>query len=466
MIRPEPWSHRLARLSGDLAVAAVAFLGAFNLRIFLRFPFTTAPLPADRFSAYGADIGLVFVGQILALYLVGLYDRPHPRTWGDVSRRTGLAVVLLGVGLGTYFFAVNRTFPRSVLVLLLLLDLVLLVAWRRFAHFDDRAARRRVAIVGSGVGAIELAAKLRAVPGGGVDVAGWVPAPGEGEEASEGRRDALGPRLGNLEDLPALAADGTVDDVVLATDAEPWRTRLLGDLAANPGRSRGSVLLLPGPFDSLIGRLRYRWVLDLPLIEVVRDSEWRPLQPVKRALDVAFGASMATVLAPVLALVALAVKFSSPGPVLYRQERVGRNLKPFILWKFRTMRSDAEQDGAEVLAVAGDSRLTSIGAALRRYRLDELPQLWNVLEGTMSLVGPRPERPGFVRQYLAEVPGYAERFAVVPGLTGLAQVNGEYHSTAQNKLRYDLAYIANWTVWLDLWLLLRTVKIVLTSRGV
>jgi lipopolysaccharide/colanic/teichoic acid biosynthesis glycosyltransferase len=130
------------------------------------------------------------------------------------------------------------------------------------------------------------------------------------------------------------------------------------------------------------------------------------------------------------------------------------------------MRQNAEADSGEVLAQPGDPRLTPIGAFLRRFRLDELPQLFNVLAGSMSLVGPRPERPGFVDTYLREVPGYAERFSVPPGLTGLAQVNGDYHSSPQNKLRYELAYIANGALWLDLSILLRTVKIVLTSRGV
>jgi len=169
---------------------------------------------------------------------------------------------------------------------------------------------------------------------------------------------------------------------------------------------------------------------------------------------------------PALAACALAVRLSSPGPILYRQLRVGRDQRPFTLWKLRTMRTDAEAASGEVLAQPSDPRLIPCGAFLRRFRLDEIPQLLNVLQGTMSLVGPRPERPGFVQRYLKEVPGYAERFSLAPGVSGLAQVNGEYHSSPQNKLRYDLAYAANWSLWLDLSILLRTVKIVLTSRGV
>ena len=136
------------------------------------------------------------------------------------------------------------------------------------------------------------------------------------------------------------------------------------------------------------------------------------------------------------------------------------------MFKFRTMHHHLADPDAERLTAPGDPRVTRVGRVLRRTSLDELPQLFNVLAGKMSLVGPRPERPGFVRRFVDEVPGYAERFSVVPGLTGLAQVHGDYDSSPENKVRYDLAYIANWSLLLDLWILLRTVKIVLTSRGV
>jgi exopolysaccharide biosynthesis polyprenyl glycosylphosphotransferase len=224
--------------------------------------------------------------------------------------------------------------------------------------------------------------------------------------------------------------------------------------------------LLPGPFESLIGAMRYRWINDLPLIEVARESEIRAPHPLKRLLDLAGAAAMLLLVSPVILVVAAAVRSSSAGPVFFRQERVGRALRTFRVWKFRTMREDAERETGEVLAQPNDPRLTPVGGTLRRFRLDELPQLFNVLAGEMSLVGPRPERPGFVERHLREVPGYAERFHATPGLTGLAQVNGEYHSTPENKLRYDLAYIANRSLWLDLSILLRTVRIVLTSRGV
>jgi exopolysaccharide biosynthesis polyprenyl glycosylphosphotransferase len=321
-----------------------------------------------------------------------------------------------------------------------------------------------VVIVGSGEVAREIAESIATRGWHGLRVAGFVPVPGEepppGEEA-----EFLGRLLGTVKDLPRLLAEGAAQDIILAGAASTWQTQLLGVLS----RSRPehtNVLLVPGPFESLVGRMRYRWVHDIPLIDVMRESEWRINWPLKRVFDVLLGSLLFVLAVPLMAITALVIRVSSRGPVLYRQTRLGRGQRPFTLLKFRTMRIDAEAEGDEVLAQHRDRRLTPGGLWLRRYRLDEMPQLWNVLSGTMSLVGPRPERPGFVQRYLSEVPGYAERFFVVPGLTGLAQVNGDYHSSPQNKLRYDLAYVANWSVWLDMSILLRTIKIVLTSSGV
>jgi exopolysaccharide biosynthesis polyprenyl glycosylphosphotransferase len=409
------------------------------------------------------------VAQLVALYFLGFYDADRPLTAAELSRRLLPATLGQAALLAGYLFFSNRTFPRSVLLLYVLLDLVLLVFWRRWANRSGPRSHRRVVLVGEGADALEIAAAIAAHRWHGLEVAGFVTltsgSGSEGNAEPAAGTAALGPRLGTVDDLPALLAAGTIDDVVLAAGEDSWQTRLL-DRIAGSRPDHTNVLLLPGPFESLIGRMRYRWVHDLPLIEVVRESEWRINRPVKRLFDLSAGTLLALVLAPVFLLAALAVRLTSPGPVLYRQERAGRDRRPFVVYKLRSMRVDAEAASGEVLAEVGDPRLTPIGAFLRRFRIDEIPQLINVLGGSMSLVGPRPERPGFVERYLGEIPGYAERFSVAPGLTGLAQVNGDYHSSPQNKLRYELAYIANWSLGLDFSILVRTVKIVLTSRGV
>lgn len=179
-------------------------------------------------------------------------------------------------------------------------------------------------------------------------------------------------------------------------------------------------------------------------------------RPLKRALDVAFSATALTIGAPLLALSALAVKFTSRGPVIFGQERVGLNGESFTIYKFRTMRVDAEAQTGPVLAQHKDSRCTPIGGLLRATKIDELPQLFNVLRGDMSIVGPRPERPCFVNTYNEYVPDYAQRHAVLPGLTGLAQNSGDHLIHVNVKLHYDLTYVCNCSPWLDAKLLFLT----------
>jgi exopolysaccharide biosynthesis polyprenyl glycosylphosphotransferase len=462
---------RLVRLLGDVAVALGTFYLAFLIRTAVNLPFTRALLPGDRIDLFVTDWGLVVLSQILLLYLFGLYDPPRPRAWPEIARGLTAVVTLQGLVLAGFYFLVNRVFPRSVLVLFVVLELPVLVLWRWLISRLQRIVRRRIAIVGTGPAAQELAQTIDEHHYHGLRVAGFVPAPDEVDPEETDTDDdsdpvlkAAGPILGTVDELPGLLAAGEIDDVILVTGRREWRSRLLDRLSVTrPAHS--SVLLLPGPFDSLIGRMRYRWVHDLPVIEVMGEEEWHQRLPWKRALDLAVGCLLLLLAFPVMGVVAMLVKGTSTGPVLYRQVRIGRGQRTFLLFKFRTMREGAEADGDEVLAQPGDSRLTPVGALLRRFRLDELPQLFNVLAGTMSLVGPRPERPGFVATYLREIPGYAERFSLRPGLTGLAQINGEYQSSARNKLRYDLAYLANRSLLLDLSILFRTVKIVLTSRG-
>lgn len=458
--RRQTLRRRILRLAVDGVAALAALWAAFLVRLYLPLPFTRELLPQDRLRFFASEWLVVVLLQFATLYFFGFYDAPRPRSRGEMARHLTGASAFQAMALMAWWFLANRDFPRSVLLLFVVFDFTLLFGWRLFLDRTERRRERPVAIAGGGAAARELAQTLEREPWHGLRVVGWVSTP-----AATGEEAGLGPCLGTTDDLPALLAAGEIEDILLVGSGDSWQTRLIDSLAGTrPDHT--NVLLLPDPFESLIGRMRYRWVRDLPLIEVVRETEWRINWPLKRLLDLSTGSLLVLAASPLMAVCALAVRLTSPGDVLYRQQRIGRGQKAFRLYKFRTMRQDAEAESGEVLAQPDDPRLTPIGAFLRRYRLDEFPQLFNVLQGTMSLVGPRPERPGFVQRYLEEVPGYAERFSLAPGLTGLAQVNGDYYSSPQNKLRYDLAYMANWTLWLDISILLRTVKIVLTSRGV
>ncbi|HET9768444.1 MAG TPA: sugar transferase [Thermoanaerobaculia bacterium] len=456
-------SWRLWRYLGDGLAAVAAWYGAVWLRIAVPLPFTVGLLPHERVAPLDPALVLVLALQLLTLYFFNLYHSPEPRPRLELASRVLGAAAMQGMGLTAYFFLADRTFPRSVLLLYVCLDAVLLVLWRGALQRLYRPLRRRVALVGCGEAAVELAAKIARHHWHGLEVVGHLHTPVDRPPGDDGD-GPLGPCLGGIEEVPALLRADAFDHLVVVAPTHTWQSRLV-DLLAGARSAHTALLLLPGPFESMIGRMRYRWVSDLPLIEVIGASEWRIHRPVKRLLDVMGAGAWLLLASPAMIACALAVRLTSPGPVLYRQVRVGRGQAPFTLLKFRTMRLGAEQ-GEEVLATPGDPRLTPVGAFMRRTRLDELPQLLNVIGGSMSLVGPRPERPGFVRAYLERVPGYAERFSLRPGLTGLAQVNGDYDSTPENKLRYDLAYQANWSLWLDLSILVRTVRTVLSSRGV
>jgi len=253
------------------------------------------------------------------------------------------------------------------------------------------------------------------------------------------------------------------DDVVLAGSIGLRWSRLVD------ARDR-EVRLVAGV--ALIERLLGRVPLD-----IAREDPWlRALGSVragsayawvKRALDVVGVLLIGLAVVPLLPLVALAIRLDSPGPVFYAQTRVGLGGRPFRIHKFRTMRSDAERDGA-VWAQPGDRRVTRVGRFLRRVRLDELPQLWDVLRGEMSLVGPRPERPEFTALLEREMPDYAKRHAVKPGLTGWAQVRHSYTRSVQEtrtKLEFDLYYVKHVSLALDLRILLRTILVVLRMQG-
>lgn len=185
----------------------------------------------------------------------------------------------------------------------------------------------------------------------------------------------------------------------------------------------------------------------------------------KRTVDLIISVPLFFILLPVMLILAVLVKVDSTGPAIYTQERVGYQGGKFILHKFRSMRQDAETFSGPVLAAEHDNRITKLGKVLRATRLDELPQLWDVIVGNMSLVGPRPERPFFVEQFVKEKPEYAYRHNVKPGITGLAQVNGKYNTNAYDKLVYDLLYIQNYSVANDFIIMLRTIKVMITKEA-
>jgi sugar transferase (PEP-CTERM system associated) len=226
---------------------------------------------------------------------------------------------------------------------------------------------------------------------------------------------------------------------------------------------------LPSVYEEYTGKIAVENLRPSWLIFSAGFKKSRTLAMSKRSLDVVLASIGLVVGLPLMAIIALAVRLSSPGPILYRQRRVGLRGHIFQVYKFRTMRDDAEAATGPVWAAKdGDARVTPIGRTLRRTRLDELPQLWNILIGEMSFVGPRPERPEFVKDLTRDIPYYGQRHVVRPGLTGWAQVRYTYGASTEDalqKLQYDLYYIKNLSIGLDLYIMFETIKTVVLQRG-
>ena len=449
---------------GDLIAAPVAYLAAFGLRALVPLPFTQGYLPGIRFAEVAHHWPEMLAAQLLALYLLGLYETRALANPRDHLTPIGAAAVLQALMLvAVYFFRQDLQFPRSIFVVHAGVDGVLLAGWRLACRpLMGRYPRRRVLVVGTDDGASEVIATIRTQRWLGMDIVGAV--------AMNGARSALTgsaadvPVVGSREELPALCDAYGVDEVIIVSEGA-WQDRLLDSLSRWPG-DRAQIYVVPSPYEILIGRREHLRLHDIPLIELLHDEPASGGLLPKRTFDVVLAALLLVLASPVMLLVALAIRATSGTEVIFRQRRVGKDGSDFTIFKFRTMHREAEHATGPVLASENDPRVTTLGRVLRATRLDELPQLWNVLRGDMSFVGPRPERPEFVRLYEEEIQGYHERFKVRPGLTGYAQVNGEYHTSATTKLKYDLAYMYNRSFWLDLKILSETAKVMITRRGV
>ena len=321
--------------------------------------------------------------------------------------------------------------------------------------------RSRVLVFGCGAPAQVVGETLRAVDSG-VEIVGYFPGANE-----TGAAVPASEILSRDKPLTYMARALGVDEIVVALTERRAGSMPLRELL-DCKLSGVKVYDLATHFEKRLGQIRVDFVNAgwLVFSDGFNQGLWRTF--FKRVFDIAFGSLLLVIAAPIMLVTALLIKFDSRGPVFYRQERVGANNVTFMVTKFRSMRTDAEKDGKPRWATTQDDRVTRVGGIIRKLRIDELPQLLNVFKGEMSLVGPRPERPYFVEQLTREIPYFAVRHSVKPGVTGWAQVRYQYGSTvedAQEKLQYDLYYVKNHSLFLDLVVLFETVGVVLTGKG-
>jgi exopolysaccharide biosynthesis polyprenyl glycosylphosphotransferase len=461
-------------LAGDALLVMTAYLLCFYVRSATTFPLGTDLIPLARFSHLTHYWMALLVSQVIWIYLWGLYDEIWSRSPGELVFPVLTGVTLQTLFLGMFYgFASQSVFPRTIFPLFWIINAVLVVLWRVLIAwiFRDRR-RKKILVVGVNAAGAQLIRLLETQTRLGLQVAGMVRA-----AAAEARDSATllpteplaistfcgYPVLGSVDDIDRLTSAHGIDEVVIASDSG-WQDRLI-DSVGKSSRMGLRLSLVPSVYEILIGKPQHLRIRDIPLIEVASDPNPTSRLLMKRFLDILVSALLLTLLAPLLILVAIYIRLSSSGPVFYTQERIGKDDSVFHVIKFRTMVPDAERDSGAVLSKEDDPRVTRAGRLLRKTRLDEFPQLINVLRGEMSFIGPRPERPVFVEEFERTVPGYAQRHKVKPGITGLAQVNGFYDTDVGNKLKYDIYYIHNYSLWLDLTIVLATMKTMITRRG-
>ena len=405
---------------------------------------------------------IAFICQV-CLYYAELYD------FRVLSDRRELVVRLLQ-SLGAtslllaavYFWFPSLIIGRGVFILATAMVLSAAVGWRAmFEWVSGRIGHReRLLLVGTSAATVSLANELKARKDLGIEIVGFV------DHMQRRISTADFEVLGTLDDIPEIVRAQAVDRVVVSlSDA---RGRLPMDQLLQMKLDGVRFDHLASVYEECTGKIAVENLRPSWFIFSSGFRKSRSLEAAKRAMDIAMSLIGIVLTAPIMVMVAALVRMTSPGPVIYQQQRVGKNGRVFTLYKFRSMRNDAEKHTGAVWATAGDTRVTPIGRFLRKARLDELPQFWNVLRGDMSFVGPRPERPEFVNELTRQIPFYGERHTVRPGLTGWAQVTFRYGATVEDsmeKLQCDLFYIKNLSIALDLFVILKTIQTVVLRRG-
>jgi exopolysaccharide biosynthesis polyprenyl glycosylphosphotransferase len=445
----------------DLALLLLSLMLAFVIARFARFNILFV---LDRFTVACA---IYFSVYSLVFFVGQLYDtESRYEEIRSFLYICGLVLVAnLFIAMLFYFFPHGRI-ARRVMALQAPLSALFIYLWRRLHAAVSRGlvSARRVLLVGGGETMAALIEDLQSGYAPEFDIVGVV------DDRADGGGAGRLPHLGGTAALPAIVAARGIDIIVFSPGysvaANGHTVRDVLDLKA-----RGvKVYELATFYKRVTGKVPVRYIEDQWLLfsqdfsGIARADE----KNLKRLADIVLSAAALTVLAPLAGALALLVKATSRGPVLYRQERVGLDKRSYELLKFRTMRLDAEAEGDPRWASAYDARVTAVGRFMRRLRLDELPQFVNVLRGEMSVIGPRPERPFFVEKLERDIPYYGLRFSAKPGLTGWAQVNYRYGSSvedAHTKLQYDLFYIQEMSPFLDLVILLKTFQTVLFRPG-
>ena len=427
---------------------------------------------------HGRSTAIVSMGDVVArglvitffcqtcMYLLDLYDLKLSQTWGEMFFALTIAVGFVCVGIGLLSYAIPKFgVAGNMYYLSILIASVLLLVWRfLFEIYITRIApQETILIVGTGEVARLVGQEVKKRQRLGFRLVGFIGAPAQTNNDSVGE---VGKVLGDPTQMDSIVKKYDIRKVVVAITERRGEYPVKEMLALRVGGQQ--VVEWPVFFEKLSGRIPIDSLSPSFFIFNEGFRKSRILLAIRRVVSAIVAALTLVILLPVFLVIAILIMLDSPGPVIYSQTRVGQNGKPIRIYKFRSMRNDAELDGGAIWAVRDDPRVTNVGRSIRKTRIDELPQLFNVFKGELDFVGPRPERPEFVEKLQRLIPYYSLRHTVKPGITGWAQVMFDYSGTfeeSKEKLQYDLFYIKNMSVKLDLLILFHTMKIVILGRG-
>ena len=457
-------SRHNARTMLLLLVEAMLLFGGLIIAVYVRLGAIDAEdALIQRHGFYKAALASIFC--LAAFYIFDLYDFVVMHDRAELVLRLLQALGLAWIALALLFYAVPQVMiGRGVSLISLPVALLLMVGWRLGIHWvlGHPEIGERILIVGSGPFAIEVARETLNRPDAGFRVVGFV----DDDPALLGK-SLINPKvIGLTSELAALVKRESIDRLVVAIadrrgafpTQELLRLSLTGEVSIEESASF---------YERITGRVLLDLVRPSWLIFSSRGQRARANEVMRVVIHRVVALVGAILSSPIALLTAILIKIDSRGPVLYKQERVGKNGRSFTLMKFRSMHVDAEKDGP-VWASNGDGRMTRVGRIIRRVRIDEIPQFWNIIRGDMNFVGPRPERPHFVAQLAEEISYYEQRHLIAPGLTGWAQIKYPYGASiedARKKLEYDLYYIKNQSLLLDATIMFETIKTILFGRG-
>ena len=444
---------------------AAIIYGGIVAGMYIRLGFSGSEYQLNERNGW-LKIAFASVVCLLILYFYDLYEYTVMSNRRELMLRLvqalGIAWILLAL---LFYFIPQLLIGRGVSVISVFVVLVLLLVWRILIHLltGHPEIGEKILLVGTGKAARETAEAVWERRDAGYRIVGFVTENG----FKAGEKIGQSEILGTADQLSTIVQNERVDRIVMAVRERrgtfPIETLLKMSLAGDV-----SIEECTSFFERVTGQVHIDMLRPSWLIFAGRARETRLKSAFRELVHRSLALAGLTVSLPIAFVTALLIKIDSKGPVFYRQKRVGKNGRTFNVIKFRSMKTDAEADGKPVWATSDDDRATRVGRIIRKIRVDEIPQFWNIIKGEMNFVGPRPERPHFVEQLAKEIPFYEHRHLVAPGLTGWAQIKYPYGASvedARRKLQYDLYYIKNQSLALDLVIVFETIKTVLFSRG-